>query len=580
MDEEGGKYAAICFKDPSIRNWFKADREQLSEMGLEEFMNELRGAFLASDWQKEIEREVYALPQGSRPFLDWVTDLEMKNAQLPSTLQLSYARFHAELPSRLNEVLFRALRADPFRDAICKTPADEQRNFRAWVTHVKSLEELANARKAETAALVAEMLKSERSKAAKSSAKPSGNQSRGSSFTPRSGNSARLTQADRDILNRHKGCYRCRRYYVDHTYRNCPNNISSSPVSEEAALRARPKSQVASASAVEVQAPVSQPVSQPVVVQEPSISPNALAASLGQLTLQDDADTTEYVHFDEPHLSPSLLLVSPSNRTILAKTLIDHGCSTVLIKPEVVEKLGLVRNRMARAETMQTAVSGTFVVSEWVSFRVCTINKVWQSKCVYAKVAPGLCCDVILGLPFLSRNRLVTDAYARTVKSPEGLDIMHFANQASSKPKGSSMHSISHVSRFENQPIPLASRGRRPDLSPVEMACHVRKAIERIAASVSLDQYEQAMRTKYSDRFPSDLPHVNHLPTEPVHRILLKDSDQGFKSRQYPCPQKYRDAWRALLDEHLKAGRIRVSSSPYSSPAFLIPKANPTAPPR
>ena len=129
---------------------------------------------------------------------------------------------------------------------------------------------------------------------------------------------------------------------MDHTYRNCPNNISSSPVSEEAALRMRPKSQVASASAVEVQAPVSQPVSKPVVVQEPSISPNSLAASLGQLTLQDDTDTTEYVHFDEPHLSPSLLLVSPSNRTILAKTLIDHGCSTVLIKPEVVERLGLV----------------------------------------------------------------------------------------------------------------------------------------------------------------------------------------------------------------------------------------------
>jgi hypothetical protein len=35
-----------------------------------------------------------------------------------------------------------------------------------------------------------------------------------------------------------------------------------------------------------------------------------------------------------------------------------------------------------------------------------------------------------------------------------------------------------------------------------------------------------------------------------------------------------------LIDEHLAAGRICPSSSPYSSPSFVIPKADPTAAPR
>ena len=59
MDENGGKYAAICFQDPSIRNWFNVDRERLGEMGLLEFMEELKEAFLGSDWQ-DVKKELFS----------------------------------------------------------------------------------------------------------------------------------------------------------------------------------------------------------------------------------------------------------------------------------------------------------------------------------------------------------------------------------------------------------------------------------------------------------------------------------------------------------------------------------------
>ncbi|KAJ3990946.1 hypothetical protein F5050DRAFT_1538315, partial [Lentinula boryana] len=37
-----------------------------------------------------------------------------------------------------------------------------------------------------------------------------------------------------------------------------------------------------------------------------------------------------------------------------------------------------------------------------------------------------------------------------------------------------------------------------------------------------------------------------------------------------------KDAWNTLIQQHLDAGRIRPSNSQYSSPVFLVPKADPT----
>ena len=46
------------------------------------------------------------------------------------------------------------------------------------------------------------------------------------------------------------------------------------------------------------------------------------------------------------------------------------------------------------------------------------------------------------------------------------------------------------------------------------------------------------------------------------------------------CPQKYKAAWHTLLQQHIAAGRLRASNSEHSSPAFIIPKADPTVLPR
>ena len=53
-----------------------------------------------------------------------------------------------------------------------------------------------------------------------------------------------------------------------------------------------------------------------------------------------------------------------------------------------------------------------------------------------------------------------------------------------------------------------------------------------------------------------------------------------MKPRQYSCPRHYVDKWKVLLQQHLDKGRIHPSSSPYCSPAFIIPKKDPNTLPR
>ncbi len=95
-----------------------------------------------------------------------------------------------------------------------------------------------------------------------------------------------------------------------------------------------------------------------------------------------------------------------------------------------------------------------------------------------------------------------------------------------------------------------------------------------------LAKENKSMHKTFADIFPDDIPHINELPTDIYHHFRLKDPYAVIACRQYECPKKYRKAWKTLLQQHLAAGRIRPSSSPHASPAFLIPKVDRVVLPR
>jgi hypothetical protein len=85
---------------------------------------------------------------------------------------------------------------------------------------------------------------------------------------------------------------------------------------------------------------------------------------------------------------------------------------------------------------------------------------------------------------------------------------------------------------------------------------------------------ETDLRTKFAQVFEPPL-HADELPKEPLARITLKDANKMITTQNYPCPRKWKDAWHTLLQQHLDTGRIRISSAPAGSAAFIVPKADP-----
>lgn len=64
------------------------------------------------------------------------------------------------------------------------------------------------------------------------------------------------------------------------------------------------------------------------------------------------------------------------------------------------------------------------------------------------------------------------------------------------------------------------------------------------------------------------------------HHIEIKPGSPISVGQAYSYPRKYRDGWKTLIEQHSKAGRICLSSSPYASPSFIIPKADSSVLPR
>jgi hypothetical protein len=125
----------------------------------------------------------------------------------------------------------------------------------------------------------------------------------------------------------------------------------------------------------------------------------------------------------------------------------------------------------------------------------------------------------------------------------------------------------------------LEEQGLFDPVKEVDVIAAVRVRIEALAHLDELQKRGDKIRADYRPLF-EQMPPTNNLPTEVLCEIKIKDANAQFQARSYQSPRKYKDAWRTLIQGHLDAGRIRPSSSPYSSPAFLIPKADKSALPR
>ena len=94
--------------------------------------------------------------------------------------------------------------------------------------------------------------------------------------------------------------------------------------------------------------------------------------------------------------------------------LLDCGAHIVLIDTDLVSRLGLHCHHLSEPELLDVAVKNSespvkTMLTEWVKLTVIATDGEWTSCTVQVLVAPNLCAPVILGLPFLVVNDVVTD---------------------------------------------------------------------------------------------------------------------------------------------------------------------------
>ena len=307
----------------------------------------------------------------------------------------------------------------------------------------------------------------------------------------------------------------------------------------------------------------------------------------------DDSDMRYASANDSPfsvgHLGWRCRVNGPSvPEPITITALIDNGSYSVLIDEELVSRLGLRRRKLPAPQRAKLAMGEEEIeFSEWVRLRVCSDDLQWTVRVVQAIVAPKLAYPVILGGPFLKSNKIVIDhEIGRVLAKDSRYQLLPIIEQETRESVEKVISKTSHkdvLQELQSQTMTKKSQlDERSTCQPTykHFSRTLKNRIEILAVWDDLERYEEEIRNEFKDRFPSDIPHVTRLPDDVYHRFRLKDPEKVIKCRSYPCPKKYRDAWKQRLDQHLSAGRIRESSSEYCSPSFLIPKADPTVLPR
>jgi hypothetical protein len=264
----------------------------------------------------------------------------------------------------------------------------------------------------------------------------------------------------------------------------------------------------------------------------------------------------------------------------------------VLIRPDIVQKVGLPIHTLHTPEPVDVAIKNgkekqKCILKEFVILGITSIDQQWSSKHIQAIIALNLCMPLILSIPFLSHNNIVTDHALRScVDKKSGYNLIDPKIVLPLPPKALPMtkrkESKKNIKNYLKELKEVCSQrlGKIENsfekISKINYIGAIKSRLETLSLEETLSNEEKKIREEFKDLF-KPTPHVIDLPTDFMAEIKLKDPTMTVKNRSYPCLWKYCGAWQTLLNQHLASGRICPSSSPHASPAFIVPKSNPTA---
>lgn len=535
---------AWCVKaHPVAKDWYKAEQPTHDAGSLTDWFEAMRKRFLDSDWKETCQRKVWNARQNGRPFLDYVNEVYTLNAVLEGTNRyLDNHDLRNVINGGMDEKL--AILAQKERYNL-------EQNFRIWKEALAILddrrkESLKEVRD-EVRDAVVKLEQTSRSRRDRDYHTSAGKHSTSSSTnTPRAAIPP-LTDAERALLRKHKGCFKCRQLGVSHMRDTCRNGFPTVhiPVNDDLVRKYLAKVRVKK-----------EPVA--AVTAAPVAGPSATIAAVmpevdsdGEYPYPISAgESDEYVPpLLAPHFYWDCLVDGPNVPAPLrVSALIDNGSPIVLISADLVAQLGLRKHRLAQKLQVSLALdssssspdsaasspSSSFL-SEWVKLRPKSINSSWSSRPIRAIIATKPCSQIILGQPFLSSNRIIIDHEHRTCIAKETLfDLLRPIESPSPAPKPAPKKRPSHprgtikdirnaralISAMTfNIPVPKATLPVQSPLvsgppRPECLLAAVRERIERVAETEQLNLLDSKLKSKFSSCFPDDIPHVRSLPDD------------------------------------------------------------------
>ncbi|GAA5825846.1 hypothetical protein JCM11251_000024 [Rhodosporidiobolus azoricus] len=385
------------------------------------------------------------------------------------------------------------------------------------------------------------------------------------------GKTSKLTEMEKDWLRATKWCFRCRASWVDHESADCtkwpaPGYVVPVPSgwnsSKDVPESARPTLSTTTPSALVTGF-------RALHLQGDSNSEIDLPESLAQ---DSDSDTDGYA------LPPLSLWVGSRRSGCSVDALADSGSGLSLISDKVASELGLVRQKLSRPKAFRLAIQGggdeLQHLTDFVRVPLRLSNGAWNAGTTTLIVAPlEPPFDVILGTPFLRQHKI------SITFSPEPALLV---------PQDSPLEPLDLFADVEGPATQLEALNALDEKERDEI---ISSAAETLVASVNaktaekqeMDVRAARLMREFDGLFPDILPALTAdylAKTTTRHRIKFVDTSKTHNQRGFNVPRKWRERWKKMLDEHLASGRLRPSTSPFTSAAFIIPKKDPNADPR
>ena len=600
------------FKDPIVVGWISSDRPHLSTLAFEDFMKLLRAKFLSKQWEDELLSKILRdhLRQG-QDFLTWATKLQQLNCILRKTdSQLNEKRLREQISIGVDMDLCILAR---------EAKVNEATSLRDFLDIYTLCDEKRRASENRTRSIINESYQKKNKENSYHPYKRDSHSSTPAAQTSGSISSRppKLTPIEIEVIKGCFGCFKCRKLFqskehitTESSKKTCnfPSGKNYRPLTWEYAnkIKALREGRKASSSSKTIASTTSAPSSSTsntssIIEVDSSndanfiasmFGPMATSAVIGNDTFSSEGDSAVCQPFKSKHYVWKCTIDGTLDEFPLKfSTLIDNGAHMVLIRPDTVKKLGLPSFPLPEPEEVDVAISSSHstkkILSHFVKFKATSLDGLWTSRTIIAIIAPGLCMPIVFGLPFLEFNGIVTDHSSRScIHKNSGYNLINPAIPSPlpvPKPRLKAQLKINRRFKADALKELIATfdekwgtrLGPHEPVKPFDKLKAVKGRICSLINREILLRKEQRIMTNFKAVF-EPIPHYDNLPNDVIAEIKLIDPGKPIKTRNYPCPRKYKESWHTLIQQHLKNGVIQHSSSPFASPAFIIPKTDPT----